>query len=334
MKIISTFLVLIFLCSSYIGYAQTCCSGGVPVSGNLGMPLSNAKTLQFNLSYDYNNLNTLKSNRIVLDDNSRKRTTHSILFETGYSFNERFSADVFFSYVRQERLINNNNNEDFTYTQGVGDVVVLLKYLLVKGGKDKSNIVVGGGVKLPVGVSDKLNSQNGLPLNADLQPGSGAFDFIGWGAWSKPTQFRPSMSYFSTVIFSYKGINNSYLGENSYQFGRELSWSVGIGDQLFLASQIVEPSIQVRYRSAQADLFNSDELPSTGGDWLFVTPGISFWPNPNFAIEANIELPLVARVEGTQVTPTRRFNIGFYYKFQLSKDKTNITPTINLNDKK
>ena len=328
MKITFRFLILIFLCSSFYSNAQTCCSGGVPVSGNLGMPLSDSKTLQFNLSYDYNNLNTLKSNRTVIDDNSRKRTTHSILFETGYSFNQRFSADVFFSYVRQERLINNNNNEDFTYTQGIGDVVVLLKYLLMKGDQDKANLVVGGGVKLPVGISDKLNSQNGLPLNADLQPGSGAFDFIGWGQWSKATRFRPSMSYFSTLIYSYKGINNSYLGQNNYQFGQEFSWSVGIGDQLFLASQIIEPSIQVRYRNAQADLFNNDELPSTGGDWLFITPGISFWVNPDFSIETNVELPLFARVEGTQVTPTLRWNIGFFYKFQLSKNKNNFTPTI------
>ncbi len=324
MEIIFRFLILIFLCGSIESQSQTCCSGGVPVSGNLGMPLSDSKTLQFNLSYDYNNLNTLKSEGTRLDDDSRKRTTHSILFETGYSFSQRLSADVFFSYVRQERLINNNNNEDFTYTQGLGDVVVLLKYLLINGNQDGNNIVVGGGIKLPFGASDKINSNNGLPLNADLQPGSGAYDFIGWGQWSKPARFRPSMSYSSTLIYSYKGKNNSYLGENIYQFGQELSWAVGISDQLFIANQIIQPSLQLRYRNAQADLFNRDELPSTGGEWLFITPGISFWPNPDFSVETNISLPLIASVEGTQVTPTFRWNIGFFYKIQLSKNKNNI----------
>ena len=329
MEIKNKIPLLIFLFLSFIAQSQTCCSGGVPVSGNLGMPISEAKTLQFHLSYDYNNLNTLKSERTKLDDNSRNRTTHSILFETGFSFSKRFSTDVFFSYVRQERLINNNNNRDFTYTQGIGDMVILLKYALLKNVDKGTSLVVGGGLKLPIGQADKNHPNNGLPLNADLQPGSGAYDFIGWGQWNRPASFRPSMSFSSTMIYSYKGINNSYLGENNYQFGQEVSLSLGVSDQLFIFNQILNPSLQVRYRNAQADLFNDENLPSTGGEWLFLIPGFSIWLSPDFSIETNVELPLMARVEGTQVTPTLRWNIGFFYKLQLGKNKNNIIPTFN-----
>lgn len=304
---------------------QTCCSGGVPVSGNLGLPASQKGTLQFNLSYDFNNLNTLKSGTTVLDDKSRNRTTHSILLETGYSFSNRFSLDAFFSFVKQERLI---NDVDFTSTQGIGDMIILAKYQLIK--SEKNNLLIGGGIKIPIGASDRKN-KIGIPLNADLQPGSGAFDFIGWGQWTRPLEVRPSFQFSSILIYSYKGKNNSYLGNSLYQFGQEISWSLGIADQFLLAKKIMNPSIQVRYRNAQPDLFEKGILPSTGGNWIFLKPGISMLWTPQVSVETNVELPLLANIEGTQVTPTIRWTIGFFYKINVLKKKRNDFPEFNLN---
>lgn len=317
------FLFAFFLFPIYLN-SQTCCSGGVPVSGNLGLPPSQKGTLQFNLSYDFNNLNTLKSGKKTLDDNSRNRTTHSILLELGYSFSDRFSIDAFFSYVKQERLI---NQIDFTFTQGIGDMIMLFKYQLIKG--ENNNALIGGGMKLPIGSSNRKN-KIGIPLNADLQPGSGSFDFIGWGQWTRPLKNRPSFQFSSTLIYSYKGKNNSYLGNNLYQFGQEVSWSIGIADQFILAKTTISPSLQFRLRSAQPDLFEKGELPSTGGKWLFVKPGFSMMWTPKFSIETNLELPIFADIIGTQVTPTIRWNIGFLYKINLQEKAEDSFPTFDL----
>ena len=128
-------LLLMFLLLTSSLSAQTCCSGGVPLSSNLGLPDSEAGTLQFTLSYDLNALNTLKNGRLVLDDNSgtnRNRLTHSILAELGYSFSEKISIDILFSWVRQERTnFVNGIQSDFRFTEGVGDPVILLKYKLI-----------------------------------------------------------------------------------------------------------------------------------------------------------------------------------------------------------
>ena len=310
---------LFFIFCKNIVFSQTCCSGGVPVSSNLGMPNADSKTLQLNLSYDLNNLNTLKTEREIIDDQTRKRTTQSILLEVGYSLTDRLSVDAFFSYVRQERIVNGNN---FTSTNGIGDMVFLLKYQLLEEKKTGSNVFIGIGSKIPIGASD-LRNNNGIALNADLQPGSGAFDWIGWGQWSKTLKFRPSIQVASTFIYSYKGVNNHYLGNSEYQFGREWSWSLGLSDQLIIGKQLVQPALQFRYRNANADLFNTDALPSTGGNWLFINPGGSIWFGKNFSLETNIELPLFAKVEGTQVTPTYRWNIGVFYKIPFSKNVIN-----------
>lgn len=308
-----------FLFCKNIVFSQTCCSGGVPVSSNLGLPSAEGKTLQLNLSYDLNNLNTLKTEREIINDQSRKRTTQSVLLELGYSLTDKLSIDAFFSYVRQERLI---NDDDLTSTNGIGDMVFLLKYQLMNEKENGSNLFLGVGSKIPVGASD-LKNNNDITLNADLQPGSGAFDWIGWGQWSQSLNFRPSMQVASTLIYSYKGINNNYLGVNEYQFGREWSWSLGVSDQLLIGKQLVQPALQFRYRKANADSFNAEALPSTGGNWLFIIPGTSIWFGKNFSLETNVELPLFAKVEGTQVTPTYRLNIGVFYKIPFSKKSSN-----------
>jgi len=51
---------------------QTCCSGGVPLSGNLGLPIAESKIWQFSASYDLNVLKTLQTGTEKLDDNTRK----------------------------------------------------------------------------------------------------------------------------------------------------------------------------------------------------------------------------------------------------------------------
>ena len=162
----------VLLSTTTILQAQTCCSGGVPLSGNLGLPVADQNTWQFSLSYDLNVLQTLKTGTEKLDERNRKRTTHSIMFETGYTFSKRFSADIFLSYIRQERNIRNPGlPSQNLHTSGIGDAVLLLKYNIITEGPVV--LTIGVGPKLPTGASDL--TKNGILLGADLQPGSGAW---------------------------------------------------------------------------------------------------------------------------------------------------------------
>ena len=115
---------------NYSGYAQTCCSGGVPLSGNIGLPAATKGTWQFALNYDYNFLNTFQSGTKKFDDKSQSRTTHSVLYQVGFAPTERLSFDAFFSFVRQERIVVRNGTEDFIGINGIGDAVLLAKYRL------------------------------------------------------------------------------------------------------------------------------------------------------------------------------------------------------------
>ncbi|MDX1666139.1 MAG: transporter [Saprospiraceae bacterium] len=306
--------------------AQTCCSGGVPVASNLGLPPSQEKNLQISVSYDLNVLNTLKTGTEIIDDNSRDRKTHSVLLELGYGFSDRFSVDMFLSWVRQERTIEQFGNTNFTFTQGLGDAVFLFKYKFF-GSLDGSTQFTGGlGVKPPFGSSD-LRDRRGLTLSADLQPGSGAWDGILWAQYTRPLNIlRPSASFSLTGSYSVKGSNTDYLGSQTYQFGKELLISTAFSDRLLLGNAVFDPSLTFRYRQVEPDENDGQDVPSTGGQWVFIRPALSYWFTADMAFNAGITLPLFADITGTQVTPTYRINLGLYYNINFNKQETFINP--------
>ena len=278
------------------------------MSGNLGLPSADQGNWQLSINYDLNVLNTLKDGTTRLNDNTRKRTTHSLLTEIGYSITDKLSIDAFFSFVKQERKLSPVwQPENFTSTNGIGDAVLLLKYKFYK------NFQAGIGVKLPLGLSD-IRDERGLTLNADLQPGSGAWDIIYWFNGSHPIAIKPSMSLTARAIYRSTGENNTYFETQTYEFGNEFQFLVGLADRYTIGTQIFDPSLSFKYRAVSSDINDDFEVPSTGGQWVFIRPGLAYNLNPNLIIQSNIELPIYANLSGTQVTPTFRWNFGVLFK--------------------
>ena len=131
-------------------YSQTCCSGGVPLSGNVGFSSFEPQLFQFDLSYDLNYLNSLYNESEVLDDRSRVRTTQSMLFKSGYAISNHFAADVLFTYVFQQRVIEQFGNVSSDLTSGMGDAVLLFKYFFQDKRYTGINGQIGLGPKLPL----------------------------------------------------------------------------------------------------------------------------------------------------------------------------------------
>ena len=282
------------------------------MSGNIGMPASNKGTLQFNINYDLNNLQTFKDGRNTVNDRTRERQTHSVLFEFGYSITERLSVDGFFSFVRQERDIETRPNErDFTYTQGIGDAVFLLKYRILK------PLTIGYGVKAPLGSSDRTS--DGLSLTADLQPGSGAWDNLLYANYSQQFNFRPSLSYFGTVIYRITGENDQYLESSRYEFGNETQLIAGVSDRFNIGTKMFDPALRFRYRHAERDQFDGFGFPGSGGRFLFINPGVTWVISDRFSYQFNFELPLYADVNEVQLSPSFRINTGIYISFGKRK---------------
>lgn len=305
---------ILFLCLILLGcqhvFTQTCCSGGVPLSNNLGLPNEGKGSFTAGLNYDYNNLNTLNAGSEKLDDDSRLRITNSILVNLGYSFSDRFSFEALFTWVNQTRTITQFGNENFSETQGIGDVVFLAKYAIPNVFGSESVLNLGVGTKAPLGKSN-LTTAEGFQLTADLQPGSGAWDALAWLSFSKRLNFRPSANLSGSLTYRATGANTSYLNSTSiYEFGNVIQTNIGYTDQFLVFNTIINPGLILKYRNASTDKVENSVLPNTGGQWVFVRPELGVKITPSISFNSRLEIPVYSFVDGTQLTPTLRFTAG------------------------
>jgi len=306
-----SFIFFLLSAIAFKSLAQ-CCSGGVPMAGNLGMPDAEKNVLQLSLSYDWNNLNTLKTASENLSDRSRRRETHAILIEAGYTFTEKISLDIFLSWIRQERTIRTIGN-NFDATQGIGDASILAKYKL------NEKLTLGYGLKLPLGSFDEENNQ-GIVLNADLQPGSGAWDQIIYARYNTQIPSTPSLSLGWIGIHRFRGSNDSYLGNSQYKFGNETQLIVSASNLMAIKGFVLEPSLKVQLRKTSRDQFNNADFPGSGGLFVFINPGISMNFSQTFNYFINTSLPIYSEVYDAQLAPTVRINTGFYYKINIKRN--------------
>ena len=302
--------------------AQTCCSGGIPLSNNIGLPLLEKGTLQLGINYDYNNLNTLNSGTEKLNDNSRLRITHSALINTSYALTNNLSIESLLTWVNQRRNISQFGNENLDQTSGIGDAVLLLNYDITKFipkiiGKN-SSLLFGIGTKIPLGSSTETNVQS-IRLNADLQPGSNAWDAIFLSSFSTAIKFRPSLLLTLKAIYRATGTNNSYLDNTTYKFGNEFQGFISLSDQFILFKTLLSPSLSFKYRDAQLDQIGGFNLDNTGGNWVSVIPNFSIDITPKITFSTKAELPLYNNVDGTQLTPTYRITTGLLFKIKSKK---------------
>lgn len=311
----------LLLCFSKVN-AQTCCSGGIPLSNNIGLPILEKGTILIGLNYDYNNLNTLNSGSKKLDDNARLRITHSILLNAGYAITNNLSAEGLFTWVNQRRKISQLGNQNLDQTSGIGDAIFLLKYNFSKLLKN-SDLSLGIGTKIPLGSSNNTND-GGIVLNADLQPGSNAWDIILWSQYSKSFNFRPSLTFSTRGIYRSTGTNDSYLGNTTYKFGNEFQGFVSFSDQIQILKTLTNPSLTFKYRNASLDKVGGNNLNHTGGNWIFVIPNLSIDLTSAISFSAKAELPIYSNVDGTQLTPTYRITTGLLVRLNKKPELQNI----------
>ncbi|PCJ98787.1 MAG: hypothetical protein COA50_00660 [Flavobacteriaceae bacterium] len=317
-------LILLIFLSIQSLYSQTCCSGGIPLSNSLGLSNEGKGSVQLGLHYDYNNLSTLNAGSDKLDDDSRHRITHSALFNIGYSITNRWSVETLFTWVNQRRIINQFGNTDLQQTSGFGDAVVLAKYSFPKILGETSDVTLGAGSKIPLGSFDEVNG-DGITYIADLQPGSGAWDIILFASFSKNFKFRPTTTFSARVINRITGENKEYLdGASIYEYGDETQLFFGVTDQFLVFNTIINPGLTFKYRSANRDIIDGNELDNTGGKWLFVIPSLSIKLSPEITFLNKLELPVISNVDGTQLTPTYRFSSGFVFNLNGKKNKINL----------
>jgi hypothetical protein len=300
---------------------QVCCTGGVPLTGTLGLGVAETGGMQLQLTYDHNMMRDLVSTSNLLDENNRERRTHAVLIEGNYGLSSRISIGAMLSFVRQERFVTGQDGlRRPEFTQGVGDAVLMLKYAVFSPLESRGwSLVAGAGPKIPLAATSKVNAQ-GLLLPADMQPGSGSWDAILWLQLGQDHFVFDNLGFTVQAAYKMAGKNHQYLGQNTYRFGDELTVSSGFSFPL-LQKQNLDFFNHFRYRFQTGDRFNGATMPATGGHWLYTSPGLQIRPTQNLSVRAFSDIPVYRRLEGIQLTTSWRMNISLVFSFNRAVDE-------------
>lgn len=178
--------------------------------------------------------------------------------------------------------------------RGLGDLHLFAEYaFFIRDEKEKTTRVIAiGGIDLPTG----SHGNPGLPPG--LWNGSGAENyFIG-----------TAFSYIPARWGVYTDLIYRITSEGSgFEFGDTLRYDLAIGYRLWPAIYETYPSPQINlflelnglWEQKSRD-FSSDgnKVPDSGGNRIFLSPGIQYIPGRAFLIEASIQLPLVENLNG------------------------------------
>ncbi|MEL6675529.1 MAG: hypothetical protein AAFR61_25200, partial [Bacteroidota bacterium] len=281
-------------------------------------------TLQVQFTYDGNFLRDEYSGRELQNDfqRDRNRTTQSLLAELSYDISARLSASALLTSVIQSREIVDENLGSRTFVQnaGIGDAILLLKYRLYGQQADQtSQVVLGAGPKLPLGRTD-FRDNVGILLPMDLQPGTGALDWIFWGHFTQTELIRKSTQLTAILTYRLPGTSTHNALQLPYDFGREFQAQLGISDRFLLGSLILDPGLMTKFRTVGADQLDGAIFPNTGGTQLFVSPFVSTVFSPYTSLRLAADLPVYTFMEGRQVATSFRLSASLY--INLSRPKS------------
>lgn len=308
---------ILLLAGTNISNAQTCSCAGAPLLGSQSYGTTESGNIELGITQEYNDISSLYAESTYLDDQNSSRATYSTLLEVNYGITRRMSLSGTFSYVNKNRVtgLQTNNPEDIT-TRGIGDGMLLMKYVLKESSlASQYQIALGAGTKAPIG-STSLR-QNDLLLNADMQPGSGAWDAVLWSYVSTSFVPRTNLSLYAVNTVRVTGTNNRFGENDQYRFGNEWISVLGAGNSI---TDEFGYSLAVSLRYTTQDQRNEQEMPNTGGTWLMINPSLAYSLTDQLFFRVGAKIPAYQYLKGTQPTTSYALSLSAFFSFNSSSD--------------
>ncbi|WNJ18101.1 hypothetical protein [Pontibacter sp. G13] len=302
-------------------YGQACCSGGVPVSGGMGLAPADQGVWQLQTTLDHQALGVLMQGGEILDRDGRTRHTQSLLLEVGYQWNQRWGFSMLGTAIRQSRIIHTQPDlpKDLTVNMGIGDAVALIRFFPVKT-SDKT-WAVALGPKVPTG-STNATDPSGILLPPDLQTGTGTWDMIGWTLYQHQWKRNPNLTWSTMINHKISGQRNDYLGNQTYRFGDETTLQSTWSFRQFLGAFLIDPLVGIRIRRLGQDIQNGQSVDNSGGMWVFGRIGTALRLTPRQYLRIQWDLPVYRMVTGVQLGPTSQINLMFYWEIPNSDHRS------------
>lgn len=303
--------ILLFSLSIHWLHAQACCSGGSPISSNIRLNQIDTSNISIGFTYEYNFLKDLVNGTQKLEDSNRSRVNHAYFTNLRVNVNPKLNVSVLLPFLTQIENVFSQNEITFSRSvSGISDVVFLFQQELYK--KKNTQIYGGLGIKLPTGTNTRLR-ENGVLLAADLQPGTGSWDFIPAIQIYQQNILGPFWDFAFSASYRMTTVADRLNGTQKYQFGNELLIRGGPYHDLFLFEKLSKLGLQFGLRNTLADQTNDFDTPNTSGTWFNFIPSFQYYVSKNLNVVLNGEVPLSRNLRGTQLTTSYRIGISFNY---------------------
>lgn len=230
----------------------------------------------------------------------------NLVFSLSHNLGTRFGVTVSAAAgARDHEHIHNHHGEKITdnwnFTE-LSDVRVVGRYQLLSVA-DPLKPASGGitfGLKLPTGKFDVANDK-GQVAERSMQPGSGTTDLILGGYYHR------KLTEFGVTCFAQGQYQHALNARDNYrpgaQLGLDLGVRKGIGGNVGLLAQL-------NYVRKGADSGSEAEPESSGGRFLYATPGVSYALDSKRQLYMFYQVPLQRHVTGVQLTANHALVIG------------------------
>lgn len=181
---------------------------------------------------------------------------------------------------------------------GFGDMLVTGRYRFFNDGDNQWTSIFG--VILPTGkITNKTD--NGEIIGTHNQPGSGAITFQGGIAYSGHLTEKIAIDADALYRFGTQGAKQFRSG-NSMQFDVAAS---------FAHHSSIVPVIELNGIFFDQDLENDEIKKNSGGDVVYLSPGISFKINDKQGIYTNVSYPIYQELTGISNDEKYRWSMGW-----------------------
>ncbi len=249
---------------------------------------------------------------VIEDGHHREvRTVNELMqVDVGYGIAERFTVQVSIPLVNDRSHEHFDGvgtaGEEFTRqdgTSGMGDIRINGRYAALV--RTRHLLVLGLGLKLPTG-EYKLLDAHGEINEPTIMPGTGSIDYL--FSFFYDYQIRPH-KLDAFLSGSYQLTTENDLG---YEFGEQSILNTGLG---YIANEKVTVSGQLNLRHTPHDQFKDIGVASTGGTWLYVTPGIRVQASDALGLYSFVQIPVYQYVNEVNLVSRYALALGASYTF-------------------
>lgn len=195
--------------------------------------------------------------------------------------------------------------------KALGDIKMTGRYRITS--DDAGGIGIKAGLKLATGKKNIANDQGVIPGEVSLQPGNGSTDLI-LGAFWQQDAHGDALSYFAQAM-----LQTSIKHLADFKPGNQINLDAGLRYALGSSASAL---LQLNYQNNAQDSgiaapADASGVPgtSTGGKFLYLTPGVSFAVVPGTNLYGLLQLLLSQNVNGEQLTASKSFTVGINHRF-------------------